>query len=548
MDWSLTLKNIKMKKIYFIIIVALVFSSSGCKKYLDINSNPNGPSQADPALYLASIESQYAWGVQFDARALATIVQNWSNSSTGNTFAPFEQHGYIKGSDASADLFRNVYWKGGFNTIDMINNARAETKWDLVGIGLALQAWGWQMLTDYHGELPVTQAFRDPTQNTFPYDSQDTIYAFVKNLCMQALDEFNKTGDGIGSPLLLRFDLMYKGNVAKWKKFVYGILALNEHHLIKKSSYNADNVIKYVDSSFAGNSDDAIVPFAGTVAGSNPDANFFGPLRSNLASFGQSGFIVRLTDGSVFGSPDPRRLIMLTPSTDGVYRGLAPYSTQSSTVAASSTGVKNMWGVLMGSTPAAGTGKYLFQDKAPFPLMTYSMMQFIKAEAALKKGDNTTALSAYTKAINASLDFVQIGATAPGATPTGTTTIFPFNTDATVNSNFNTQKAVFLANPSVIPTTGAGLTIQMILLQKFIALWSYGFIETWVDMRKYDYSSTVYTTLTLPSPLFVDNAGKLMYRMRPRYNSEYIWNIDALTAIGGFNPDYQTYKMWIQLP
>ena len=365
---------------------------------------------------------------------------------------------------------------------------------------------------------------------------------------MQALDQFNKTGDAIGSPLLLRFDLMYKGNVAKWKKFVYGILALNEHHLIKKASYNADNVIKYVDSSFAGNVDDALVPFAGTVAGANPDANFFGPLRNNFASFGQSGFIVRLTDSTVFGSPDPRRLIMLTPSTDGVYRGKAPYTTQSSTVAASSVGVRNLWGVLMATTPAAGSGKYLFQDKAPFPLMTYPMMQFIKAEAALKKGDNVTALSAYTKAVNASLDFVQIGATAPGATPTGITTIFAFNTDPTINTNFNTQKAVFLANPAVIPTIPANLTIQMIMMQKFIALWSYGFIETWVDMRKFDYSSTEFTSLTLPTPLYVDNGGKLMYRMRPRYNSEYIWNIDALTQIGGFDADYQTHKMWIQLP
>ena len=537
-----------MKKIYLIVAVFLILASSGCKKYLDINTNPNGPSQADPALYLASIQSQYAWGVQFDARALAPVVQNWANSSTGNAFAVYEQHGYIKGSDASAELFRNVYWKGGFNTIDMINNARAQKKWDIVGIGLALQAWGWQMLTDYHGELPVKQAFVDPTRNVFDYDTQDTIYAIVKRLCLEALTELNKTGDAMGSPLLQRFDLMYKGNVQKWKRFVYGLLALNAHHLIKKASYNADEVITYVDSSFVDNKDDALVPFAGTVAGANPDANFFGPLRSNLASFGQSGFIVRLTDGTVFGSPDPRRLVMLTPSTDGVYRGLGPYTTQSSSVASSSVGVRNLWGSIMATNPGAGGGKYLFQDKAPFPLMTYPMLQFVKAEAALKKNNYGLALTAYTNGVKASLDFVQIGATAPGATPTSGTAIFPFNTDAAINSAFNAQKAVFLANPAVIPTVASNLTVQHILLQKYIALWSYGFIETWVDLRKYDYNSTVFTSLTLPSPLYVDNGGKLMYRVRPRYNSEYVWNIAALTAIGGFNPDYQTNKMWIQLP
>lgn len=535
-----------MKKISLLISAFIVLMFSGCKKYLDINTNPNGPAQADPALYLASIQSQYAWGVQFDARALATIVQNWSNSSTGNTAAPFEQHGYIRGSDFSGDLFRNVYWKGGYKTVDMINNAKAQTKWDIVGIGLALQAWGWQMLTDYHGELPVKQAFTDPQRNVFDYDTQDTIYAVVKRLCLESLDYLNKTGDAVGSPLLQRYDLMYRGNVTRWKKFVYGILALNAHHLIKKTNYNADEVIGYVDNSFANNTDDALVPFAGTIAGANPDANFFGPLRGNLGSFGQSGFIVRLTDGSVFGVPDPRRLIMLTPSTDGVYRGLGPFTTQSSATAAGSTGVRNLWGVTMGSIPAAGGGKYLFQDKAPFPLMTYAQMQFIKAEAALKKGENATALVAYTNGVNASLDFVQLGTNAPGATAAGSGS-FAFNTDPAVNTSFNTLKTAFLANPNVMPTA-ANLTISHILLQKFIALWSYGFIETWVDLRKHEYSSSVFTSITLPSPLFVDNAGKLVYRIRPRYNSEYVWNVDALTAVGGFNPDYHTYKMWIQLP
>ena len=160
-----------MKKIHFLIIVFAVIASAGCKKYLDVNNNPNGPSSADPALYLASIESQQALGVQFDARALATIVQNWANSSTGNTFAPFEQHGYIKGSDNSGDLWRNVYWKGGQNTVDVKRLATEQKKWDILGAMLAIEAWGWQNLTDYHGEIILKEAY-DPTRNTFDYDTQ----------------------------------------------------------------------------------------------------------------------------------------------------------------------------------------------------------------------------------------------------------------------------------------------------------------------------------------------------------------------------------------
>jgi hypothetical protein len=532
-----------MRKLTSLLFIAILVASAGCKKYLDVNSNPNGPSSADPALYLPSIEDSYALGIQFDARGLGPIDQNFLLSSTGATFAVFEQHGYVKGSDNGGDLWRNVYWKGGQNTQDVKRIATEQKKWDILGAALALEAWGWQNITDYHGEAIVKEAY-DPTRNTFDYDPQDTIYAVVKRECEQALQQLNKTGDATGSSMFAKFDVMYKGNVDKWKKFVYGLLAINAHHLYKKANYNPDDVISYVDQSFTSNADDALVPFNGS---NSTDANFFGPMRNNMASYGQSEFVVKLTDGSVFGTQDPRQLIMLAPSGDGVFRGLKPFTGQSSTVSSSNTGVRNIWGTTLGVTPAAGTqGRYLFQDKAPFPLMTYAMLQFIKAEAALKKGANAVALTAYTNGVNASLDFVRKGATAPGATPGGGS--FVFNTDATINASFDALKTTFLANPGVIPTNSANLTRQMVLLQKYIALWGYGFIETWVDLRKEDYSNAVFTNFALPTTLYPDNGGKPAYRIRPRYNSEYVWNIAALTAIGGFDADYQTKKMWIQLP
>jgi hypothetical protein len=534
-----------MKKVTILIAAFFALAGTGCKKYLDINNPPNGPSVADPALYLASIEANYALGVQFDARALGTITQNWANSSTANTFAPFEQHGYIASSDASGDLWRNVYWKGGQNTIDLITQARAQKKWDLVGAGLALQAWGWQNLTDYHGEIIVKEAF-NPLQNTFRYDRQDTVYAIVKRLCFEAIDNLNRSDDNVGAPLFQKFDIMYRGNRTRWKRFVYGILAQNAHHLIKKPNYDPNEVMRWVDSSFQSNAEDALVPFLGS---SSTDANFFGVTRNNLGSFGQSGFIVRLMTGTALGGApdDPRRLVMLTPSPDGVYRGLAPYTTQASST--STTTVRNLWGVQMSTTPSASTnpGKYLYHDKAPFPLMTYAMLQFIKAEAALIAANPGAALIAYKNGINAHMDFVINGTTGTGSNASGVGG-FLFNSDPATTTAFTAGRAAYLASPKVIPATAADLTQQMILLQKYIALWGYGFIETWVDLRKVDYSTTMYNTLTLPTPLFSTNGGALAYRFRPRYNSEYLTNVDALREVRALDQNYHTYKMWIQEP
>jgi hypothetical protein len=527
-----------MKKIQIICLLALGLGLGSCKKYLDVNRNPNAPEFVSGELYLAAMQTSFAAGIQFDSRFLATYNQNWNYfavPSTANRHY-WDWMGYNSGSDAAGELWRNVYWRGGYNMIDMNNDARKNEKWDMLGIGTAMQAWGWQMLTDYHGEIIVTEAFRTD-QNIFNYDKQEVVYAEVVKLAKEAVGYLSKSDGAVGSPLLQRYDLIYKGDRLKWSKFAYAILAINAHHLIKKAGYDPNLVIKYVDSSFTSNADDALVAFNGA---STLDANFYGPLRQNLHVYGPGIFSANLLNGTVLGGGvDPRAKIMLHPSADGVYRGLVPGLGQSNNVATNLQRVFNMWGSALGTAaPAAPytagnpdpktANKYLFTDKSGFPLITYSMLQFIKAEAAFKKGDMAMALDAYTKGINAHFDFVNTN-----------------KNNANILNITAAERAAYLANPNVMPATAAALTLQQIMVQKYIALWGYGFIETWTDLRKYNYDPAVFPGFALPATLFTDNLGKTVQRVRPRYNSEYVWNIEALKAIGGFEIDFHTKKIWI---
>ena len=50
--------------------------------------------------------------------------------------------------------------------------------------------------------------------------------------------------------------------------------------------------------------------------------------------------------------------------------------------------------------------RYIFDDKSKLPFMTYSQLQFVKAEAAFRGGDKATALTAYRNAVSAHIDFV----------------------------------------------------------------------------------------------------------------------------------------------
>jgi hypothetical protein len=172
-------------------------------------------------------------------------------------------------------------------------------------------------------------------------------------------------------------------------------------------------------------------------------------------------------------------------------------------------------------------------------MMTASEMQFIIAEAAFHKNDKPRALAAYSNAISLNFDML--------------TKFYPQNIPAGREIT-PAVKAAYLANPAVVPASSNELTLSHIMLQKYIALYIWGSQQTWTDMRKYHYNTDldpvtgkpVYADFVTPSGtnLISTNNGKLAYRMRPRYNSEYLYNVPELQRIGALNADYNTYEMW----
>jgi hypothetical protein len=169
--------------------------------------------------------------------------------------------------------------------------------------------------------------------------------------------------------------------------------------------------------------------------------------------------------------------------------------------------------------------------------MTYAELQFVKAEAALRSGNAALARTAYINGISSHIDFVNARNLDAGQTP-------PQITAA--------EKAAFLADTNIVPAT---VTRSHIMSQKYIALWGWGHNELWMDMRRYHYTdidpvsgTQVFRGFTPPTALYVDNAGKIVQRIRPRYNSEYVWNQASLSVIGGLATDYHTVPLWITLP
>ncbi|MEP7322945.1 MAG: SusD/RagB family nutrient-binding outer membrane lipoprotein [Saprospiraceae bacterium] len=500
-----------MKNIYKSSLVCLLLIAASCQDYLDVNFDPRNPQVAQGFAVLPPVLGQMARGEAFDTRFIGAYIQNWSTRTANNVW---DLHGFVSGSDSGGEIWRSHYWSIGKNIDVIIEDASAKGQWDYVGAAYAIRAWSWQTLTDYHGEAILKEAW-EPNRYVFDYDSQPEIYAEVIRLCGLALENLNKTGDGVDEASLGRGDLVYKGKRDKWIKFVYAILARNANHLSNKSIYTPDKVIEYVDKSLSSNADNFAIPHAGT---SSTDANFYGPLRANLTNFRPTKFFVSLLNGAVFkGVVDPRISLMMTASPDGIFRGITPSKVDTTFATDDAKRMPTLWGGSPAlATTAQPNNKYVFFNNAAHYIITYPELQFMKAEAAFIKGDKNMALDAFKKGITAHMDFCKVSAA---------------NRDAYLSS-------------AAIPQVAADLKISDIMMQKYISLWVIGSIESWVDMRRYHYDPNVYKGFELPNPLASGNNNKPAYRVRPRYNSEYVWNLETLNKLGGSDLDYHTRELW----
>ncbi len=247
--------------------------------------------------------------------------------------------------------------------------------------------------------------------------------------------------------------------------------------------------------------------------------------------------MVNLLNGTQFGGVvDPRMSRMLAiDSANTTYRGL-DINVLGFGALTPPQQPRNFFGYV-GSDGLLLPSRYLFADRSKIPVMTYSQLQFVKAEAALRMGNQTAALTAYTNGISSHIDFVNARNLDAGQTPTQITTA---------------ERDSFLASPQIVPAT---LTLSHVMSQKYIALWGWGHNELWMDMRRYHYTdidpvsgTQLFRGFTPPTNLSSANGGKVVQRIRPRYNSEYVWNVPALQAIGADATDYHTKPLWIIQP
>lgn len=243
------------------------------------------------------------------------------------------------------------------------------------------------------------------------------------------------------------------------------------------------------------------------------------------------------------------------------------------------------------SQARVGGGKWLYRDDAPYVLMTAAELKFMVAETYWKLNQKAEALVAWKEGVALDMEFTgkylnegKAAKDASGAFIRGGD--LPGGVACT-KSLYNKLAAEYLNGPYVNGMTLNDFTLSHIMMQKFVALYPWGAGEVWVDQRKYHYDikysgdvpsmNNGWTMTTVdqkwdsdPTKVYKGfylmpaqvqgrrsaysadyNAGSPCYRIRPRYNSEYMWNkgsLAALKPIPGTDDKYHTSIPWFAYP
>jgi hypothetical protein len=327
-----------------------------------------------------------------------------------------------------------------------------------IAVARIMKAYMFSILTDQFGALPYKQALQGETIINPAYDSQQEIYADLFKELRESIAQFDA-----GQPMA--GDIMFNGNIAKWKKFANSLRMVLAMRISKADAVQskAEFLAAYNDASgwIATNADNAMFNYDNSF-------NFRSPwhaLYDQRDDIGISETLVGrmrniLGTGTAANPDDPRLKSFANPTTAGTYVGI-PYGRNRNFII-SWTGANDYSRL---GEKLTGWPSNTFNR--PAPIITAAQMLLTKAEAAangwIPAGD---AIPAYNDAIKASWD--QWGVTYTPA-----------------------QLTTYLAGTAVA-FTSAGSTDgrSKIGLQKWFAVFPNGH-EGWSEWRRTGYPALV---------------------------------------------------------
>lgn len=476
---------------YTLLLAILLFTAGACKKFVDINTDPNNPVEAELPLLLPSTQVSLAGNMYQMNSGAATFVQHVVFSAS---LSRYQQQG------TSFDDSWTGFYSQTLNDLETVISAgTAQEQWGYVAIARLEKAYLASVMVDMWGDVPYSQAQQGATNVNPAFDKGTDIYEKVLLMIDTALTDAGKVP---GTTLVpATSDLIYGGMKASW---------LSMANSLKLKLYNQVRLLNPARSATAIK---ALISDPATLIGGLDNSNStdftfrFGPSQNpnnrhpwhrseyqGSKTFYMSQFLMDL----LFNNDDPRLryYVCRQNATAGLnnsansngYYGRNPgdgTATPADLNRRATFGIYPAGGLYdnspINNLPA--TNAYLTNNGATatprvltvtdgtgagiMPMITNAMIKFIRAEAALTLQTGDDARQAFRDGITAHLGSVSAYAAANGGV-------------ALAAGAINGFADRLLAQYDAADAKGR---LELVMTQKYIALYGNG-MEAYNDYRR----------------------------------------------------------------
>jgi hypothetical protein len=350
----------KTNKIYLFLFIGLLFLSGCDNGFEEMNVNPNSPTSvpADlliPGITTAAMNNMYSTFVGGDMGAI------WAQQISKVQYNDEER--FYPRTSVINSFWNNMYEDVISDANKMYTLAEAEGNNNLMGIALVLKAYGFSVVTDCYGNVPFSQALEAEAGNFKPaYDSQSEVYTGILAMLDDAAALL-----GTGGDVSATSDVIYHGDVTKWKKFANSLKFRSLMRISGKVDVTGQLQALYDGGMlFASNDDEAKLIYTSA----QPNAN---PIYETIVYGTRNEFKACSTMTDLMaGKGDARLNVYFSDDTD------------SGTIVGKTPGIADVPNATYNYTTVSPVGDFYLRPEAPGFFMSYPELEFLIAEAALQ--------------------------------------------------------------------------------------------------------------------------------------------------------------------
>jgi hypothetical protein len=466
-----------MKKITAIIFMGMVVIATSCKKYFDINTNPNSATSATPELILPQALTATASNVNGYNSYGSQLVGYMANAGGYGGFGTSITYNF-----SSSDF--QGRWSTSYNNLEDYQYILDQTDAQLPlysyfnAAARVMKAYNFQLLVDAYNDVPYSQALKGGDVLTPAYGNAAEIYDSLAVELDKAIATINEAENNAGATIkdMGAYDVMFHGDMTMWKELANTI----KLRLIVR----ANGKVNFSNTSFdeAGFlTDDALINPGYTL-----DVNRQNPQWENWAftSTGGAGNKAWMPNTYVYGYYNGTKLLD-TGRGNAIYyqfpnTGTNRLGIESNSIQSSPTGSFWYSGTDRNPSTAGNVPGVLKGPDAGYPLMTAAESYFLQSEAVVRgiltSGD---ASELFYDGIKASFHYLY-------ELPDGAIQGDPVSDETQYEAD---NKNSYLVNFALANTTDK--KIEAIITQKYIALNFIAGHETWNEYRRTHYPKII---------------------------------------------------------